>query len=223
MSEAEGELDDTDISLASLVGYDSEGSVDDSEGSSAALAPEGAHQIQQEEVTTGPMSPYSDRSSALWVGVSPGSSFIVDHPELMHDAPSLPEAVAGAASAQPVTTVQPDLQAVPQLAFVLPQLPAASSLPPGLPPPPGVTATSPPPIPGTPSASTHPVPAAVQPTLAAAAQAQPALQPHATRTLVNAHLAQYDIFPHYDPNDPTHIGPWYVVTRGRTVGVFRDQ
>ena len=221
-SEVEGELDDTDISLASLVGYDSEGSIDDSEGSAADAA--GPHQIQQEEVTASPISPNSDHSSALWVGVSPGSSFLLDHPELMRDTMPPREAVAEVALAQPVTTVQPDPQAAPQLAFVIPQPPGVSSVPPGLPPPPGVTATSPPP--GAPSTSTQSIPA-VQPTLAMlpppTAQAQPAPQPDATRTLVNAHLAQYNILPHYDPNDPTHIGPWYVVTRGRTVGVFQDQ
>ena len=31
------------------------------------------------------------------------------------------------------------------------------------------------------------------------------------------------ITPHYDPYDPDHSGPWYIVTCGRRVGVFNDK
>ncbi|TFK77904.1 hypothetical protein K466DRAFT_607551, partial [Polyporus arcularius HHB13444] len=45
----------------------------------------------------------------------------------------------------------------------------------------------------------------------------------ATRAAVDIVLAAHDIVAHYDPDDPMYTGSWYVVTRGRTVGIFRRQ
>ncbi len=61
--------------------------------------------------------------------------------------------------------------------------------------------------------------------LPAAAPAAPAAAPVAppTREQADAYLATQGIVAHYDPDEPGYTGRWYVVTRGRTVGVFRNQ
>lgn len=87
-----------------------------------------------------------------------------------------------------------------------------------------------------PAVEAQPVaPAEVEPTVTAqpAAAAQPAAQVQPTaaaqaaaaamRANVDAALGPYNIVPRYDHDDPTYLGSWYVVTRGRTVGVFRHQ
>ncbi|KAI0693245.1 hypothetical protein C8T65DRAFT_744787 [Cerioporus squamosus] len=70
-------------------------------------------------------------------------------------------------------------------------------------------------------------PAAAQPAAVQPAAAQPAgaqRRPHnVTGAQVAAILAEQNIVAHYDANDPMFTGKWYVVTRGKTVGVFRNQ
>ncbi|RDX41716.1 hypothetical protein OH76DRAFT_1489282 [Lentinus brumalis] len=78
-----------------------------------------------------------------------------------------------------------------------------------------------------PAAVAQPAPIAVaQPAPAAVAQPAPALVVQvdaATRAAVDARLAMVNIVANYDPNEPLFAGYWYIVTRGRTVGLFRQQ
>ncbi|KAI0685038.1 hypothetical protein C8T65DRAFT_748291 [Cerioporus squamosus] len=222
----------------------------------------------QEEVAHRSLSPASEHSSALWVGVSPGSSFLADNTSGMRtptpppdtQLPSLATPVAHAhAAIQTVPAVQPVAHA--QAIRTTPLQPAAAQAIPTMQPAAHAQPIVQPVAHAQPVVPAQPV---VQPVVqlaahaqpAAAAQAAPAIQPAAhapvvpavqpvahaqavavtpllpagqaqvppnQRAQADARLAQNNVVAHYDPNDPMFTGKWYVVTRGRTVSVFRHQ
>ncbi|TFK80005.1 hypothetical protein K466DRAFT_605692 [Polyporus arcularius HHB13444] len=181
------------------------------------------HPISSDEVADRTPSPQSEHSSALWVGVSPGSSFLADNTSALRTPtpPPSPELPPALPHAQHAAHTEPVAVPVVQPQHVAQALPVAQpQLVPHV-----VPVVQPQPI-AQPVLAVQPAANVAHVQAAALVPAVHAVQPLPAgnrRVLVDAHLATNGIVAHYDPNDPTFTGRWYVVTRGRIVGVFRRQ